>query len=135
MRKMLLALLLLTGTLLVAEEPQGWHGIGITRHKQDGEEWLIVRFHREGGPAEKSGLAADDVVTAIDGKKLRFRDDLDFLEFLGRLKPGQRVKLTVLRNQKTQHIMIKTMVMPSDVQQRWKANLEYARKKRAMGTP
>jgi photosystem II stability/assembly factor-like uncharacterized protein len=50
------------------------------------------------GPAAKAGLKADDVVVAIDGKKVDAYDDL--LEALVGKKPGDVVKLDVRRAKK-----------------------------------
>lgn len=49
----------------------------------------------EDGPAAKAGLKADDLVTAIDGKKVASYDDL--LDHLTTKKPDDVVKLTVVR--------------------------------------
>jgi S1-C subfamily serine protease len=60
-----------------------------------GAEGLVVSGVRKGGPAAKTGIQRDDVVVAVEGKKIvRVR------ELLARIRarrPGEPLKLTLLR--------------------------------------
>jgi serine protease Do len=49
----------------------------------------------EGGSAEHAGLRKGDIITGIDGKELR--NSAELTEYVGRHRPGDRVKLTIVR--------------------------------------
>ena len=57
-----------------------------------------------GGPAEKGGLKADDVVTKIDGKEVK--DLQEFITAVRAHKPGDKISLTVKRGDKDMEIKI-----------------------------
>lgn len=57
-----------------------------------------------GGPAEKAGLQAGDIITAVDGTTLDATHTLDLM--VGQMKPGQQVSLSVLRNGQTSSITV-----------------------------
>jgi putative serine protease PepD len=57
-----------------------------------------------GSPADKAGLQAGDVITAIDGKSISTADDLTAL--VNTYKPGDTAKLTVTRNGSTKTLTI-----------------------------
>ena len=133
MRKILLAALFLATTMVVADEKQGWLGMASTRHHDDEQHWLHVRFVVEEGPAARAGLRADDIITAIDGREPRFKDDLAWIEFLGRIKAGQRMAFTILRKQKSVRVVVKTIAMPAEYREQWKRTVEAARRRRAAG--
>jgi len=57
-----------------------------------------------GGPADSAGIKEKDVITAIDGKKIDQGHSLASL--LGVHKPGDKVKLTIVRDNKTQQIEV-----------------------------
>lgn len=51
------------------------------------------------GPAKKAGLKVYDIITEINGKKLR--DAQDLMNTIADLEPGKKAKFKVLRNDKT----------------------------------
>jgi len=55
----------------------------------------LIRGVEEGGPAEKAGIEAGDIITKFDGKTIDKASDLPRL--VGNTKPGSRVGLTVFR--------------------------------------
>jgi len=55
-------------------------------------------------PADKAGLKANDVITAVDGTKIDQQHSLTSL--LSRYQPGNKVKLTVLRGDETLHVNV-----------------------------
>jgi putative serine protease PepD len=57
-----------------------------------------------GSPADKAGLQAGDVITAIDGKSISTADDLTAL--VATYKPGDQAKLTVTRSGSTKTLTI-----------------------------
>ena len=52
----------------------------------------------EDGAAENAGLAKEDVITAIDGQKVKTMGDLQ--GYLAQKRPGEQVKLTYMRDKK-----------------------------------
>ncbi|HVJ80979.1 MAG TPA: PDZ domain-containing protein, partial [Planctomycetia bacterium] len=58
----------------------------------------------EGGPAEKAGLKADDVVIAVGGKKVASYDA--FVEFLGESAAGDQLALSVQRGKEKVEIKV-----------------------------
>lgn len=59
-----------------------------------------------GGPAEKAGLRAGDVITAINGTSIRTSDDESsvdrLIEFMQKVNPGDKLKIVYLRDGKNQ---------------------------------
>jgi serine protease Do len=66
---------------------------------RDHEQGAQVDGAAEGGPAEKSGIQAGDIITRIDGARVRNFDVL--AAYIQSKKTGDTVTLTVLRNGKT----------------------------------
>ncbi|HEX8252327.1 MAG TPA: PDZ domain-containing protein [Thermoanaerobaculia bacterium] len=114
-----------------ADTRPGWLGLGFTYHVEGDERWLHVRRLAPGGPAERAGIAVDDVITRIDGNAPRFRDDVALMEFLGRIKPGQKVVLSVIHEQRPRDVTLRAIPMSDESFARWREGLELARKKRA----
>lgn len=54
--------------------------------------------------ADKAGLKPGDVVVAVDGKAIRQAQDLPF--YVGQMKPGQKVKLQVIRDGDDKNISV-----------------------------
>ncbi|HEX3579182.1 MAG TPA: PDZ domain-containing protein [Thermoanaerobaculia bacterium] len=106
-------------------------GFSFTIHSDAGSQWLIVRVVVPNGPAANAGLAPMDVVTAIDGKPLHFRDDLEFLDFLATVHPGQRLRLSVIHKQQKSVRTIQAGVMPDDAWERSRINRQMATRRRA----
>ncbi len=64
----------------------------------------LVSQVEKGGPADKAGLKAGDVITAVDGQQIEDSGELPFL--IGRVKPGKSAKLDVLRDGKAKPITV-----------------------------
>lgn len=60
-----------------------------------GTEGFIVQSLDTEGPAARAGIQSGDLVTHLNGKPQRYRDD--FLFEVRKLKPGDRIKLTILQ--------------------------------------
>lgn len=130
MRKIVLVLVALSWLAAASEQRPGWLGLGFTRETDGARQWLQVRIIVSGGPADKAGLAVQDVITAIDGKPLAFKDDLDLLEFLGRIQPAHDVCFDVLHKQAHKTVCVTPSEMTADFYDRWKLNLQVAAQKR-----
>jgi len=65
-----------------------------------------------GGPAEKAGLQAGDVITSID--KQRIREGHDLLRTVLRRGVGERLSLEVRRGEKTKRVSLVTGERPSE---------------------
>ena len=59
---------------------------------------VLVQSIQPGGPAEKAGLKAGDIVTAIDGRAIKDGDDL--VNEIASRRPGSTVRLGYLRDGK-----------------------------------
>lgn len=133
MTRLRLVVLLMTLTASFAQvfadstSRPGWLGFGFTYHRQ-GQTcgWLQIRRVLPKGPASLSGLEAQDVVTAINGKEICANNDLEVLEVIGRARPGQKMKLTVRRQGKEDIVVIQPIKMTDEQYLRWKANFDAA---------
>jgi membrane-associated protease RseP (regulator of RpoE activity) len=64
------------------------------------------------GPAEEAGLEPGDIVTRVNGKKVR--KALAFIQKVAAIAPGKWVKLEIIRDGKTKTVRAKVSPMPSD---------------------
>jgi carboxyl-terminal processing protease len=81
-------------------DAQAFGGVGLSIGIDDATKQLKVESVIEGGPAEKVGLQADDMVITIDGKSTKGKS-LDDDSKLLRGKPGSVVHLVIVRDGKT----------------------------------
>jgi serine protease Do len=65
---------------------------------------VLVRGVEEGGPAEKAGVEAGDIVLKFDGKSVEKPADLP--RAVGNTKPGSSVTITVFRRGETQNLNV-----------------------------
>ncbi len=65
-------------------------------------EGILVEEVRDGFPAEKAGLKHGDVITHVDGRKIK--DYNDFLFRIADYKPGDEIKIRYIRNGKTKTV-------------------------------
>lgn len=72
---------------------------------------LVVEDAPEGLPAHTAGVKAGDVITEIDGMKLKKRKDL--FDYMAKKRVGNVVKLTVERNGKPMTFSIKLVAAPT----------------------
>ena len=73
--------------------------LGIVPDYAEGSEGMKIGGIRPGGPAEKAGLHAGDVIVNMGGKKIM--NIYDYMGMLGELKPGDKVSVVVVREGKT----------------------------------
>ncbi len=74
---------------------------------------LRVRSVWPGSPAAKAGLAAGDVVTALDGKRIESREDFDTA--LASVGPGRTLAVTVRRDGAETRLRVTTEQTPEDL--------------------
>jgi S1-C subfamily serine protease len=134
-RKLVVALLILTAvTTSASGAKKPWLGMALTLRKgPDGNRFLYVAAVPAGTPAAKAGMAAGDVVTAINGRKISFRDDLDVMEFIGRSKPGDTIRLRVVRAGKAKDMRVRFGELPPEYEDAFRESLERARVLRERG--
>lgn len=84
--------------------------------------WLLVRHIHPDGPAEATGLQPQTVITAINGRALRFTEDLDLLHLLSTIRPHDRVRLTLGGQHQGKQLTLVAAEMPPEALRRWKAN-------------
>ena len=72
----------------------------------------LVTLVQKGGPAEKYGLKAKDVITRFDGKVVNKSSDLP--RIVGATKPGSDVLVNVWRDGSEKKLMVQVDEFPSD---------------------
>src|SRR6185436_18086518 len=72
----------------------------------------LVNSVEKGGPAEKAGIEAGDVILSFDGKPVGSSEDLPRL--VGAVKPGSRVTIQLWRNKQTRDVQIVVGEMQDD---------------------
>jgi serine protease Do len=65
------------------------------------ENGAIIKEIMKGTPAEKAGLKADDIITAINGVAINSAEELT--QEVGKYKPDTKITITYLRNQQTEN--------------------------------
>lgn len=73
--------------------------LGVIPEYGENVQGMKIGGTRPGGPADKAGLKAGDIIIGMAGKKIL--NIYDYMGILGELKPGQVVDVEVLRNGKT----------------------------------
>jgi S1-C subfamily serine protease len=111
--------------------PKPWLGLGLKlRSDTSGGKFLYVVRAPEDAPAYQSGVRDGDLITAIDGKPIRFRDDLEVLEFSAALRPGKVLKLRLIRGGKPQELKVRIGELPAEYEALWEESLRRAREAR-----
>ena len=70
----------------------------------DRSEGVVVDAIFPGGAAETGGLLVDDLIVGVDGRAIR--DLPELTEIIGRSRPGDRLTVRVIRNNKPQELTI-----------------------------
>jgi S1-C subfamily serine protease len=127
---MKLSIAFFTIVLAAANVPTpGWLGMGyVYRTRTDAGRttgWLQILNVEPNGPAAKGGLRARDIVTHLDGKPLVARDQLAMIQLLRRIRPGQRVRLSVRRGENTIPMVVTAAPMNGAQERLWREGLEY----------
>ena len=80
----------------------------------------LVRSVESGGPAEKAGVEAGDIITKFDGRGIDKAGDLP--RIVGNTKPGSRVNLQVFRRGHFRDLHITVAELEDDTQRRASSN-------------
>jgi serine protease Do len=99
---------------------RGWLGVVIQDVDRDlaesfgmaRPEGALVSRVLEDSPAAKGGLEEGDVITSFNGKPVVFSSDLPHL--VGRVAPGTRAKVTLVRAGKTRSLTVTVGELPAD---------------------
>ena len=75
-------------------------GVNLT----DAKNGIQVESVVDHGPAKKAGVKAKDIITQVNGKGVKKREEL--VAAVRRHKPGEKIKLTIRRGAKTQELAI-----------------------------
>ena len=73
--------------------------LGVLTEKN--EKGAIIKEIMKGTPAEKAGLKADDIITAINGVAINSAEELT--QEVGKYMPDTKINITYLRNQQTEN--------------------------------
>lgn len=73
--------------------------LGVLTEKN--EKGAIIKEIMKGTPAEKAGLKADDIITAINGVTINSAEELT--QEVGKYMPDTKINITYLRNQQTEN--------------------------------
>jgi S1-C subfamily serine protease len=131
MAYLLVAALAVPAAAQQAAKPLPWLGMGYTwMQPADGRRPMKIQKVTAGGPAERAGLRAGDVVTMVQDGPVDFGDDLDFLLFLEQRKPGELLTFGVLRDGHAVRVPVVLGVMPEAARPKWEQALEMARRRR-----
>ncbi|MBC7279864.1 Do family serine endopeptidase [Hoeflea sp.] len=100
---------------------RGWLGVQIQPVTSDiaeslglaGSDGALVAEPQEGTPAEKAGIKAGDVVTAVDGDTVKGPREL--AKMIAAMDPGKSVEITLWRNGKSETVKVELGSLPTDV--------------------
>jgi C-terminal processing protease CtpA/Prc len=133
MRCAILASLALPVALYAGDlEPLPWLGLSFTWSETAAHQHMLhVRAVTVAGPAARAGVRAGDLIAKINGERVDFGDELEFLLFLKDRKPGERLRLSVVREGRELPIIVTLGRLAEEARPKWERNLEMARSKRA----
>ncbi|MFT7411400.1 MAG: serine protease Do [Oleispira sp.] len=99
---------------------RGWLGVVIQEVNKDLAESFGLKHAKgalvaqlvPGSPAEEGGLLSGDIITAFNGQEINLSTDLPHR--VGRVKPGENAKLSIVRNGKTKVIYLEIGSLPDE---------------------
>jgi serine protease DegS len=106
-----LAVFVMRDLVEYGEVIRGWLGVRVepVRLAERGtsvEQALVVAAVSQGSPAQKAGIALNDIITHIDGEAVK--DGRLTMHRIAMLRPGDKINVTVQRNQ--QSIDLQTVI-------------------------
>jgi serine protease Do len=96
------------------EVTRGWMGVGIQDltpelaeyYKVKGETGVLVTQIFEGDPADKAGIKANDIITAVNGEPVTSSRELS--RRIAALGVGQKAKITIMRDGREKSVTVET---------------------------
>jgi serine protease Do len=119
---------------------RGWLGVVIQEVNKDLAESFGLKQAKGAlvaqlvpdSPAEAGGLLSGDIITAFNGQEINLSTDLPHR--VGRVKPGTKAKLNIVRNGKTKILHLEIGALPDgDSQQLGQMNANPAYKQNRLG--
>jgi serine protease Do len=100
---------------------RGWLGVVIQEVNKDLAESFglnkasgaLVAQLVPGSPAEVGGLLSGDIITAFNGQEINMSTDLPHR--VGRVKPGAKARLDIVRNGKTKVLQLEIGALPDNL--------------------
>jgi serine protease Do len=97
---------------------RGWLGVVIQEVNKDLAESFGLKQAKgaliaqlvPGSPAEAGGLLSGDIITAFNGQEINLSTDLPHR--VGRVRPGEKAKLNIVRNGKSKVIFLEIGALP-----------------------
>jgi C-terminal processing protease CtpA/Prc len=123
-------LALLSLVAAIADVPARPSTIGavVTLDRIPGAEFatsMTVRALEPGSAAQRARLAPGDRITAVAGKTIRFKDDVDLVLMMARLKAGTPTKLSVTRGAKQISVTVSPVAMTDEQIERFKSTIAF----------
>jgi len=91
-----------------AEGQTGFLGVML----DDNADVPTITGFAESSPAEKAGLKSGDVIVKVQDKPVKTRDEL--MEIMNKTKPGEKLAVTVKRDDKEQTVNVTLGTRPQD---------------------
>ena len=99
---------------------RGWIGVQIQPVTKDiasslglsEDKGAIIASPQQDGPAAKAGLKAGDVITAVNGETVQ--DPRDLARKVAAIAPGEKAKISIWRNGKSEEVTVGIEAMPQD---------------------
>jgi serine protease Do len=116
---------------------RGWIGVTIQRVSPDIADSLglkeakgaLVDEPQDGSPASKAGLKSRDVILSVDGRSIK--DGRDLARVIANEKPGESIKLSIMRDGKERTVELTVGTYPSD--EKLASNSEYGSNNAKLG--
>ncbi len=101
---------------------RGWIGVQIQPVTKDIADSLslkkaqgaLVAAPQPNSPAEKAGIKAEDVITAVNGKPVK--DARDLAKKIGAMAPGVKVDLSIVRNGSERTVALTLGTLPKNIE-------------------
>jgi len=90
----------------------GFLGVTAVDYDKDSVEGAELEVVRDSTPAKKAGLKVGDIITKVGGKDVKASRDLTTL--IGKLRPGTKAKLKLLRGKKEMEIEVTLGSRPAE---------------------
>lgn len=91
---------------------RGYLGMGLHFHERAREAGVEVVFVEEGSPADRAGVREGDRIVRLDDQSWESPASAKVREVLFGVRPGQRVRVEVLRNGERRELSLQAVPMP-----------------------